>query len=91
MTPRLKLGPGDHNRQLTLDDFESAEYEEGYQYELIDGKLYYAGKKETQPRITRITRIGKIKTRSNARHRGCHGASSYPCYPCNPWFSFLPA
>ena len=52
---------------------------------------YYAGKKETQPRITRITRIGKMKTRSNARHRGCHGASSYPCYPCNPWFSFLPA
>jgi Uma2 family endonuclease len=37
---RLKLGPADHGRPLSLDEFMAGDYEEGYQYELIDGKLY---------------------------------------------------
>lgn len=36
----LKLGPSDHGRPLTLDDFESADYEPGFKYEIIDGRLY---------------------------------------------------
>lgn len=39
-TVQLKFGPADHNRPLTLDDFESAEYERGFKYEIIDGRLY---------------------------------------------------
>jgi Uma2 family endonuclease len=39
-TVHLKLGPADHGRPLSLDDFESAEYEPGYKYEIIDGRLY---------------------------------------------------
>lgn len=41
MATALKLGPKDHGRSIaSLDEFMSASYKEGYQYELIDGKLY---------------------------------------------------
>jgi Uma2 family endonuclease len=36
----VKFGPVDHGRTLTLEEFHAGDYEEGYQYELIDGKLY---------------------------------------------------
>lgn len=39
-TVQLKLGPADHDRPLSLDDFESADYEPGFRYEIIDGRLY---------------------------------------------------
>ncbi|OAI38935.1 hypothetical protein AYO40_01475 [Planctomycetaceae bacterium SCGC AG-212-D15] len=35
-----KLGPADHGRPLSEDEFFSADYREGYRYELIDGRLY---------------------------------------------------
>jgi Uma2 family endonuclease len=41
-TVHLKLGPTDHDRPLTLDDFESAEFEPGFKYEIIDGRLAVA-------------------------------------------------
>ena len=37
---QLKLGPADHGRPLTLDDFDEAEFETGFRYEIIDGRLY---------------------------------------------------
>jgi Uma2 family endonuclease len=40
MTTALKLGPADHGRPLAFADFMAGDYQEGYQYELIDGKLY---------------------------------------------------
>ena len=40
MTTALKLGPGDHGRPLTLDEFMGGDYAEGHRYELIDGRLY---------------------------------------------------
>ncbi len=36
----LKLGPSEHGRPMTLDEFRASDYAEGYQYELIDGRLY---------------------------------------------------
>jgi Uma2 family endonuclease len=36
----LELGPHSHGRAMTLDEFVAASSEEGFQYELIDGKLY---------------------------------------------------
>jgi Uma2 family endonuclease len=35
-----KLGPADRGRPMTLEEFCGSDWEEGYQYELIDGKLY---------------------------------------------------
>ena len=40
MNTLVKLGPTDHGRPMTLEAFESGDFQEGYQYELIDGKLY---------------------------------------------------
>jgi Uma2 family endonuclease len=42
MTTLLKLGPEDHGKPVAYDDFASAAWEDGFQYELIDGKLYVA-------------------------------------------------
>jgi Uma2 family endonuclease len=39
-TTMLHLGRTDQGRPLTLDEFLTADYEGGYKYELIDGKLY---------------------------------------------------
>jgi Uma2 family endonuclease len=36
----LKLSPRDHGRRVPLEEFEAAQWEEGYRYELIDGKLH---------------------------------------------------
>jgi Uma2 family endonuclease len=36
----LRLGPDDHGRQLTFDDFDAADFEPGFRYEIIDGRLY---------------------------------------------------
>jgi Uma2 family endonuclease len=33
----IKIGPADHGRQMSLDDFEQAEEQEGYVYELSRG------------------------------------------------------
>ncbi len=40
MKTLLKLGPEDHDRPLTLEEFLQADYEEGHRYELIEGRLY---------------------------------------------------
>jgi Uma2 family endonuclease len=34
------LGPSDHGRPLTLAEFRSGDYQPGFRYELIKGKLY---------------------------------------------------
>lgn len=34
------LGPADHGRLMDYDEFMSAEYEPGFKYEIIDGRLY---------------------------------------------------
>jgi Uma2 family endonuclease len=35
-----KLGPEDHGRRMSFDEFMHSDYQEGYHYELIRGKLY---------------------------------------------------
>jgi Uma2 family endonuclease len=40
MQTLVKLGPADHGRPLTREEFQSASYEGRYRYELIDGRLY---------------------------------------------------
>jgi Uma2 family endonuclease len=42
MKAALKLGPADHGRPLSDEEFMAGDYVEGYEYELIDGKLYVA-------------------------------------------------
>src|SRR4051794_40319632 len=40
MATVTKLGPADHGREMGYDEFMGGDYELGYKYELIDGKLY---------------------------------------------------
>ena len=35
-----KLGPMDHGRPMTLEEFKRSDWREGYRYELIHGRLY---------------------------------------------------
>jgi Uma2 family endonuclease len=39
MATVLKIGPADHGRPMTLDEYLAGDYEEGYRYELIEGRL----------------------------------------------------
>lgn len=39
-TTMLKLGPNDHGREMSEEEFEGADYLVGYKYEVIDGRLY---------------------------------------------------
>jgi Uma2 family endonuclease len=38
-TVRLRIGPADHGRRMTLEEFREAEEQEGYRYELARGVL----------------------------------------------------
>jgi Uma2 family endonuclease len=40
------LGLADHGRQISDDEFEAADFEPGYKYELIDGRLYVSSEPE---------------------------------------------
>ena len=40
MSTMLRLGPHDHGREMTYDEFLGGDYEEGFKYELIRGELY---------------------------------------------------
>jgi Uma2 family endonuclease len=39
-TTRMILGPNDHGREISEEEFESAEDQEGFRSELIDGRVY---------------------------------------------------
>ncbi len=40
MSTVVMLGPGDHGRPMTREEFEAAHAQEGHRYELIGGKVY---------------------------------------------------
>lgn len=40
MATVTKLGPADHGRPMSYDEFMAGDYEPGYKYEIIDGRLY---------------------------------------------------
>ncbi len=40
MATIVRLGPTDHGRPMTFDEFIAGNYEEGHRYELIEGGLY---------------------------------------------------
>jgi Uma2 family endonuclease len=44
MKAALKLGPANHGRPMTDEEFLAGDYVEGYEYELINGKLYVAAR-----------------------------------------------
>jgi Uma2 family endonuclease len=37
---RMKLGPTDHGREMSLEEFDTCQDEDGYRSEIIDGRVY---------------------------------------------------
>jgi Uma2 family endonuclease len=46
-----RLGPEDHGRAMTFDEFVSSDYRSGYHYELIDGRLYVSPEANAQENL----------------------------------------
>lgn len=44
MATVTKIGPADRGRRMSAEEFLAGDYEEGYYYELIDGRLYVSAK-----------------------------------------------
>jgi len=40
MSTVSKIGPEDHGRSMTFEEYQAGDYQQGYKYELIDGRLY---------------------------------------------------
>jgi len=40
MATVVKIGPADHGRPMSYDEFMAGDYELGFKYEIIDGRLY---------------------------------------------------
>jgi Uma2 family endonuclease len=64
----LRIGPRDHGRELTDDEFCAADFEEGYRYELIDGSLYVSPKPNF-PHDVLVQFIGETLVLYKAQHR----------------------
>ena len=67
-TVQLKLGPTDHGRALTLDDFDDAEFAPGHRYEIIDGRLYVSEEPDPTENALELWLFEKLwdYSRSNA-------------------------
>lgn len=50
----------DHGCELSLDDFMAADYEAGYQYELIDGRLYVSPQANQPQNYVELWIFGKL-------------------------------
>jgi Uma2 family endonuclease len=40
MSTVVKIGPEDHGRPMSFEEYQAGDYQQGYHYELIDGRLY---------------------------------------------------
>jgi Uma2 family endonuclease len=66
MATLLKLGPTDAGRVLTLEEFMSGDYEEGYRYELIDGRLYVSPQPNVPGALVEDWILDKLKEYARA-------------------------
>lgn len=55
---QAKYGPADHDRAMTYDEFMSADFEPGFRYELIDGRLYVG----PEARLSEAQLVGWLHT-----------------------------
>lgn len=59
-----KLGRPDHGRPMTFDEFMAGDYQEGYQYELIDGTLYVSPEANLPENYVEMWLLGKVHSYS---------------------------
>jgi Uma2 family endonuclease len=68
MATMLRIGPHDHGRAMTYEDFLSGDYEAGYKYELIRGELYVSPQ-PNPPHDVMSEYLDEILTLYKVRHR----------------------
>lgn len=44
MSTVVKIGPEDHGRPMSFEEYRAGNYQQGYHYELVDGRLYVSPK-----------------------------------------------
>jgi Uma2 family endonuclease len=67
MKTALKLGPSDHGRRLTFEEFLHGDYEPGYQYEIIEGRLYVSPEANLPQGVIEAWLLDSLKTYSAAK------------------------
>src|SRR5262245_63197984 len=60
------LGPLDHGRPMLHDEFMAGDYEEGFHYELIDGKLYVTPSPNVPENCVETWLLGKVTAYSQS-------------------------
>jgi Uma2 family endonuclease len=60
MATVTKLGPADHGRPMGYEEFLSGDYEPGYKYELIDGRLYVSPEANMPENFIEVWILGKL-------------------------------
>jgi Uma2 family endonuclease len=55
-----RIGPSDAGRLLSLHEFLAADYQEGYHYELIDGRLYVSPVPNPAENVIEIWALAKL-------------------------------
>ena len=75
---QLRIGPADHGRALTLEEFRDAEEEEGYRFELGRGVLEVT-EVPSSPHRRVVSNLYRAIGRFDQEHRGlveCFGGGS---------------
>lgn len=68
MSTMLRIGPRDHGRELTYEEFLAGDYEEGYRYELIQGELYVSPQ-PNPPHDVMLEHLTELLTVYKVKHR----------------------
>jgi len=61
MTVLTKLGLADHGKPVRVREFETADFEEGYKYEIIDGRLYVSPQAQEPENRLELWLFDKLK------------------------------
>lgn len=67
MATVVKIGPADHGRPMSLEEFEGGDYEEGFRYELIKGRLYVSPQPDLPENQVEEWINGKLKQYARRR------------------------
>jgi Uma2 family endonuclease len=77
MSTMLRIGPHDHGREMTYEDFLAGDYEEGYRYELIRGEVYVSPQPnpphdEMSEYLSDLLTVYKLKHRKIVKRLSSH-------------------
>ncbi|MBY0232889.1 MAG: Uma2 family endonuclease [Gemmataceae bacterium] len=78
MATITKLGLADHGRAMTLDEFFEGDYEEGYKYELIEGRLEVSPAAGLPHEVLRMWIIARLSAHALSHPSEMNFVSGHP-------------